>query len=230
MLSVSLNFGCTLTSMICLSAFTSAWVMFTLEVVFPSVLDHMSSMPASLRTFAISLPAQSPVPLGAGMSLTFTDPHFPSTSKGIECGSLQLHCHDPHPLLILTRLIFAILTAFSRAGTVSLDLPYPIPTCPFLSPTTAHVAKLGLLPSLVFFCVCLKTLLCPPPNFPLDCPMSSRSDSSVGSSASTISASSITLSLLSIWSMLVISPSLTFFPASVFGFQASGSNVWSGLP
>ena len=109
---------------------------------------------------------QSLVPFGADISSISTDPHFPFTLNGMLCGVPHPHCQDPHPLLIFIKFNFAFLNAFSLEGTVSRDFPYPIPTKPFLFPTTAIVANLGLFPSLVFFCVCLKTLFCPPPNLP----------------------------------------------------------------
>ena len=63
---------------------------------------------------------------------------------------------------------FAFLIALSRAGKVSFAFPSPIPTCPFSSPITAIVEKVGTFPSFVFLCVCLQALLFPPPNFPFD--------------------------------------------------------------
>jgi len=95
-----------------------------------------------------------------------TDPHFALTLNGMECADLQLHSHDPHPLLILNMFNFAFLNAFSRAGTVSFAFPSPNPTYPSLFPITAYVVNLGLFPSFVFFCVCLNALLLPPPNLP----------------------------------------------------------------
>ena len=132
-----------------------------------------------------------PVPLGAGIISIIDEPHFPFTLKRIECEDLQLHCQDPHPLLIFIIPIFAFLNDFSLAGTVSFAFPYPTPIKPSRFPTTANEANLGLLPSGVFFCVCLNTLLCPPPNFPFDCPINNKSFSKFGIKASTISASII---------------------------------------
>src|SRR3989338_6259985 len=91
--------------------------------VCPLVLDHTSLMPASFKTFWHSFSTQRPVPLGAGISLITAEPHFPSTENGIECGLLQPHCQLPHPRRILMTFSLEFLMAFSRAGTVSLDLP-----------------------------------------------------------------------------------------------------------
>src|SRR3989344_8036376 len=119
-------------------------------------------MPARVIIFPHFFSAVNPVPLGAGIKFTVMLPHFPVTLKGMECGVLQPHAHDPHALLILIKFNFAFLIAFSRAGTVSFALPYPTPIYPFLFPTTANAAKVMVFPSDVFFCVCFQMLPFPP--------------------------------------------------------------------
>src|SRR3989344_439255 len=92
-------------------------------LVCPDVCDHTSFIPAMPSIFLHSRSMHKPVPLGAGISFIFTDPHFPSTVKGTLCGFLQPHCQLPQPLAILIMPIFAFLMAFSLAGTVSLLFP-----------------------------------------------------------------------------------------------------------
>ena len=68
------------------------------------------------------------VPFGAGISSISTLLDLPFTLKGILCGSLQSQAHEPQPLIILIMFNFALLMAFSLAGTVSFASPNPIPT------------------------------------------------------------------------------------------------------
>src|SRR3989338_3124344 len=212
-----------------LRASTHAYKRFTLVTVCPSVFEYMSFIPASAITFLHSFSTIRPVPFGAGINFILIEPHLPSTANGIECDSPQKHSHEPQPLLTLTMFSFADLVAFSLAGIVSFALPIPIPTYPFLLPTTAIVANDGLFPSLLFFWVCLQIVLLPPPNLPFDCPIINKSVSSFFNRKSTISGSIIFSPLSSITARLAISPAFTFFPVSVFGVQLSGLNSFSLL-
>ena len=90
-------------------------------------IDKNDLIPANFKIFWTSLCATNPVPEGAGISFNLTEPHLPSASKGIEFEP-GTPSHEPHPLLNLIILNFAALIAFSLAGTVSFDLPLPIPT------------------------------------------------------------------------------------------------------
>ena len=56
-----------------------------LVLVYPVEEVKQSPIPANYSTFLETGDATNPVPLGAGISLTLIDPHFPDILNGMVC-------------------------------------------------------------------------------------------------------------------------------------------------
>src|SRR3990172_2401232 len=96
-------------------------------------------MPAYSITARAEAPAFIPVPEHAGLKYTLAALYLPHTSCGIVSPFKG----------ILTICFLASLTALLTALGTSRALPNPIPTLPFLSPTTTSALKLIDLPPFV---------------------------------------------------------------------------------
>jgi hypothetical protein len=72
---------------VCVSASTKALAKLDEVRERPFEMDQTSLRPAILSTIFPTSAVTSPVPLGAGLSVTLTDPDDPSTWNGILCGS-----------------------------------------------------------------------------------------------------------------------------------------------
>ena len=97
----------------------------------PSDLDRMFWIPASSTTARTGPPAITPVPSTAGFKNTRPPPWTPVISCGIVVFIIGTS----------TKLFLASSTAFLIASGISIALPVPIPTFPFLSPTTTTALK-----------------------------------------------------------------------------------------
>ena len=122
-------------------------------MLLPKDLATTSLTPASSRTTLDAPPAIIPRPALAGLINTLAAPQTPVTSWEIVLLSTKLTC---------TIFFSASLIAFDTATGISLLLPVPIPTLPFLSPTATVAENLKLRPP----CVTLVT-------FPIDIILSS---------------------------------------------------------
>src|SRR3989338_3632414 len=126
---------------------------FNFVLVCPFVLLQISLIPANSNILAHSFSTHNPLPRGAGINVIRTEPHLPSTAKGIELGSAASDSQLPQPRRTRIKLRRAFCFALSLDGTVSLLFPTATPTYPSRFPTTAQVVNFILFPSDVFFCV-----------------------------------------------------------------------------
>lgn len=105
----------------------------------PLDFARTSLTPALSNTALIAPPALTPVPFEAGFINTCEPPNLEDCSWGIV----------PFKTGIFTKFFFAASIAFAIAVETSLDLPRPIPTILFSSPTTTIAEKPNALPPLV---------------------------------------------------------------------------------
>ena len=103
----------------------------------PNDLETTSLTPASSKTILEAPPAIIPRPALAGLINTLAAPQTPVTSWEIVLPSTKYTC---------TIFFSASLIALLTATGISLDLPVPIPTLPFLSPTATVAENLKLRP------------------------------------------------------------------------------------
>src|SRR3984885_2953521 len=128
------------------SALSRSWVsasnvaLITLcGLAVPSDLVSTFCTPAEVMTARTVLPAMTPVPSGAGLSMTEPAPKWPSTWCGMVV-SVRL---------ILKRFFLAASMPLRMAWGTSLALPEPYPTTPSPgSPITTSAAKDMFLPPL----------------------------------------------------------------------------------
>ena len=95
--------------------------------------------PASSSTARAGPPAMIPVPSGAFLINTDALPNLPLKS----CGTLPFSSIGTS-----TRFFSAASFPLRIASGISVALPRPAPTCPFLSPTTTNAVNLILRPPL----------------------------------------------------------------------------------
>lgn len=107
----------------------------------PKDLLKMSRTPADSKTARTVFPAMIPVPGDAGLRSTFAPSKIESTSCGM-VGPSRTTCD---------MACLAFSPPLRIASATSPAFPKPIPTLPFLSPTTTKALKLNRRPPLTTF-------------------------------------------------------------------------------
>ena len=111
----------------------------------PITFVLISLYPASSNIGLTLPPAISPDPSGPGFSKTLALPNVPTYSCGIVVPTIGTSI----------KFFLASSIAFLIASGTSAALPFPIPTCPFSSPTTTTALNLKFLPPLTTFATLL---------------------------------------------------------------------------
>ena len=116
-----------------------AWAILTLLLVRDKSLAVIFSMPPNLATTRTGPPAFTPLPIGAGLSIT------------IALLNLAVTVCKMVPSLRITLIMpfLAWWTAFCTDWATSLPCAIPVPTRPLPSPITTVARKLKRLPPLV---------------------------------------------------------------------------------
>ncbi len=109
----------------------------------PRIFPDASLTPAASKTTLIGPPAIIPDPGGAGLSRIREAENFSSIEKGIVVPLKGKVTSFLFALLIDLRIAFTTLGAFDN----------PIPTRPFLSPTTTNAENLIVFPPFVFLLI-----------------------------------------------------------------------------
>ena len=125
-------------------AFIVAYPTF-LGLFVPITFVFISLYPASSSIGLTLPPAINPEPSAPGFNSTLAEPNVPRNSCGIVVPTIGTSI----------KFFLASSIAFLIASGTSAAFPFPIPTCPFSSPTTTTALNLKFLPPLTTFATLL---------------------------------------------------------------------------